>query len=157
LPERITHNDTKFNNILLDDKTGEAVCVIDLDTVMPGLALYDFGDMVRTTTSPAAEDEKDLSLVTMQFPMFEALVRGYLESAGAFLTVAERRYLAFSGKLITFEIGIRFLADHLAGDTYFKVHREGHNLDRCRAQFRLVESIEQQEEEMKRLVESIAG
>src|ERR1039458_5429372 len=82
LPERITHNDTKFNNVLLDDKTGEAVCVIDLDTVMPGLALYDFGDMVRTTTSPAAEDEKDLSLVTMQFPMFEALVRGYLESAG---------------------------------------------------------------------------
>ena len=157
LPERITHNDTKFNNVLLDDKTGEAVCVIDLDTVMPGLALYDFGDMVRTTTSPAAEDEKVLSLVTMQFPMFEALVRGYLESAGAFLTAAERRFLAFSGKLITFEIGIRFLADYLAGDTYFKVHREGHNLDRCRAQFKLVESIEQQEEEMNRLVESIAG
>ena len=89
LPERITHNDTKFNNVLLDDATGEAVCIIDLDTVMPGLALYDFGDMVRTTTSPAAEDEKDLSKVTMQFPMFEALVRGYLESAGAFLTWAE--------------------------------------------------------------------
>jgi aminoglycoside phosphotransferase (APT) family kinase protein len=155
LPERITHNDTKFNNVLLDDKTGEAVCVIDLDTVMPGLALYDFGDMVRTTTSPAAEDEKDLSQVTMQFPMFEALVRGYLESAGAFLTAAEREYLAFSGKVITFEIGIRFLADYLAGDTYFKVHREGHNLDRCRTQFRLVESIERQEEEMSRLVESI--
>jgi Ser/Thr protein kinase RdoA (MazF antagonist) len=155
LPERITHNDTKFNNVLLDDKTGEAVCVIDLDTVMPGLALYDFGDMVRTTTSPAKEDEQDLSLVTMQFPMFEALVRGYLETAGAFLTSAERKLLAFSGKLITFEIGIRFLADHLAGDTYFKVHREGHNLDRCRAQFKLVESIELQEEEMNRLVESI--
>ena len=146
LPERITHNDTKFNNVLLDDKTGEAVCVIDLDTVMPGLALYDFGDMVRTTTSPAAEDEKDLSKVTMQFPMFEALVRGYLESAGAFLTPAERNLLAFSGKLITFEIGIRFLTDYLAGDTYFKIHREGHNLDRCRTQFKLVESIEQQEE-----------
>jgi Ser/Thr protein kinase RdoA (MazF antagonist) len=155
LPERITHNDTKFNNVLLDDKTGEAVCVIDLDTVMPGLALYDFGDMVRTTTSPAAEDEKDLSQVTMQFPMFEALVRGYLESAGAFLTAAERKFLAFSGKLITFEIGIRFLTDYLAGDTYFKVHREGHNLDRCRTQFRLVESIERQEEKMNRLVESI--
>jgi len=155
LPERITHNDTKFNNVLLDDKTGEAVCVIDLDTVMPGLALYDFGDMVRTTTSPAAEDEKDLSKVRMQFPMFEALVRGYLESAGAFLTPAERKYLAFSGKLITFEIGIRFLTDYLAGDTYFKVHREGHNLDRCRAQFKLVESIEQQEDEMNRLVASI--
>jgi Ser/Thr protein kinase RdoA (MazF antagonist) len=157
LPERITHNDTKFNNVLLDDKTGEAVCVIDLDTVMPGLALYDFGDMVRTTTSPAKEDEQDLSQVNMQFPMFEALVRGYLESAGAFLTVAERQFLAFSGKLITFEIGIRFLTDYLAGDTYFKVHREGHNLDRCRTQFKLVESIEQQEERMNRLVESIVG
>jgi aminoglycoside phosphotransferase (APT) family kinase protein len=155
LPERITHNDTKFNNVLLDDKTGEAVCVIDLDTVMPGLALYDFGDMVRTTTSPAAEDERELSKVRMQFPMFEALVRGYLQSAGAFLTPSERKYLAFSGKLITFEIGIRFLTDYLAGDTYFKVHREGHNLDRCRAQFKLVESIEQQEDEMNRLVESI--
>jgi Ser/Thr protein kinase RdoA (MazF antagonist) len=155
LPERITHNDTKFNNVLLDDKTGEAVCVIDLDTVMPGLALYDFGDMVRTTTSPAVEDEQDLSKVRMQFPMFEALVRGYLETAGAFLTAAEKKYLAFSGKLITFEIGIRFLTDYLVGDTYFKVHREGHNLDRCRAQFKLVESIEQQEDEMNRLVESI--
>ncbi len=155
LPERITHNDTKFNNVLLDNKTGEAVCVIDLDTVMPGMALYDFGDMVRTTTSPAKEDEKDLSLVTMQFPMFEALVRGYLESAGPFLTAAERKLLALSGKPITFEIGIRFLTDYLAGDTYFKVHREGHNLDRCRTQFKLVESIERQEEEMNRLVESI--
>ena len=157
LPERITHNDTKFNNVLLDDATGEAICVIDLDTVMPGLALYDFGDMVRTTTSPAAEDERDLSKVAMQFPFFEALVRGYLESAGAFLTPAEKRFLAFSGKLITFEIGIRFLTDHLAGDTYFKVHRDGHNLDRCRTQFKLVESIERQEEKMNRLVESIAG
>ncbi len=155
LPERITHNDTKFNNVLLDDKTGEAVCVIDLDTVMPGLALYDFGDMVRTTTSPVKEDEQDLSLVTMQFPMFGALVRGYLESAGAFLTLAERKLLAFSGKLITFEIGIRFLTDYLSGDTYFKVHRAGHNLDRCRTQFKLVQSIEQQEDEMNRLVESI--
>jgi Ser/Thr protein kinase RdoA (MazF antagonist) len=155
LPERITHNDTKFNNVLLDNKTGEAVCVIDLDTVMPGLALYDFGDMVRTTTSPAAEDEQDLSKVRMQFPMFEALVRGYLESAGVFLTTAEKKYLAFSGKLITFEIGIRFLTDYLAGDTYFKVHRDRHNLDRCRTQFKLVESIEQQEDKMSQLVESI--
>ena len=155
LPERITHNDTKFNNVLLDDKTGEAVCVIDLDTVMPGLALYDFGDMVRTTTSPAKEDEQDLSQVNMQFPMFEALVRGYLESAEAFLSPTERNLLAFSGKLITFEIGIRFLTDYLAGDTYFKVHREGHNLDRCRTQFKLVESIEHQEEKMNRLVESM--
>lgn len=157
LPERITHNDTKFNNLLLDDATGESLCVVDLDTVMPGLVLYDFGDMVRTTTSPAAEDEQDLSKVTMQFPLFEALVRGYLSAAGGFLTETEKKFLAFSGKLITFEVGIRFLADYLAGDTYFKIHREGHNLDRCRTQFKLVESIEVQEEKMNRLVESVAG
>lgn len=155
LPERVTHNDTKFNNVMLDDATGEGICVIDLDTVMPGLALYDFGDMVRTTTSPVKEDERDLSKVTMQFPMFEALVRGYLSSAGEFLTPAEKKLLAFSGKLITFEIGLRFLTDYLAGDTYFKVHRDGHNLDRCRTQFKLVESIEQQEKAMNKLVESI--
>lgn len=155
LPERVTHNDTKFNNVMLDDVTGEGICVIDLDTVMPGLALYDFGDMVRTTTSPTQEDERDLSKIAMQFPMFEALVRGYLASAGEFLTRAERQFLAFSGKLITFEIGLRFLTDYLSGDTYFKVHRDGHNLDRCRTQFKLIESIEKQEEEMNRLVESI--
>ncbi len=156
LPERVTHNDTKFNNVMLDDTTGEGICVIDLDTVMPGLAPYDFGDMVRTTTSPAMEDERDLSKVTMQFPMFEALVRGYTSSAGEFLTKEEKALLAFSGKLITFEIGTRFLTDYLAGDTYFKVHREGHNLDRCRTQFKLVESIEEQEERMNRLVETLA-
>jgi len=156
LPERVTHNDTKFNNVMLDDVTGEGICVIDLDTVMPGLAPYDFGDMVRTTTSPAMEDERDLRKVTMQFPMFEALVRGYMSSAREFLTREEKALLAFSGKLITFEIGTRFLTDYLAGDTYFKVHREGHNLDRCRTQFKLVESIEEQEERMNRLVESLA-
>jgi hypothetical protein len=155
LPERITHNDTKFSNVMLDDATGKAICVIDLDTVMPGLALYDFGDMVRTTTSPATEDEPDLSRVTMQFPMFEALVRGYLAAAGDFLTKTEKQYLAFSGKLITFEMGIRFLTDYLAGDTYYKIYRDQHNLDRCRTQFRLVNSIEQQEERMNRLVESV--
>jgi hypothetical protein len=155
LPERVTHNDTKFNNVMLDDASGEGICVIDLDTVMPGLVAYDFGDMVRTTTSSTREDEQDLSKVTMQFPMFEALARGYLASAGGFLTKEEKQYLAFAGKLITFEIGIRFLTDYLAGDTYFKVHREGHNLDRCRTQFKLIESIEQQEEKMKCLVESI--
>jgi hypothetical protein len=155
LPERVTHNDTKFNNVMLDDATGEGICVIDLDTVMPGLALYDFGDMVRTATSPTKEDERDLSKVTMQFPMFEALARGYLAAAGEFLTPAERGFLPFSGKLITFEIGIRFLTDFLAGDTYFKVHREGHNLDRCRTQFKLVESIAAQEAAMNKLVETI--
>lgn len=155
LPERVTHNDTKFNNVLLDDVTGEGICVVDLDTVMPGLALYDFGDMVRTTTSPAPEDEQDLAKVTMQFPMFEALARGYLDSAAGFLTKDEKQLLAFSGKLITFEIGIRFLTDYLAGDTYFRIHREGQNLDRCRAQFKLVESIEEQEERMQRLVDSL--
>ena len=155
LPERVTHNDTKFNNVMLDDATGEGICVIDLDTVMPGLALYDFGDMVRTTTSPAQEDEQDLSKVTMQFPMFEALVRGYLASAGDFLTGAEKECLTLAGKLITLEIGIRFLTDYLAGDTYFKVHRSDQNLDRCRTQFKLVESIEKQEEKMNRLVLSI--
>ena len=155
LPERVTHNDTKFNNVMLDDATGVGVCVIDLDTVMPGLALYDFGDMVRTTTSPAKEDERDLSQVTMQFPMFESLVRGYLASAAEFITPAEKQHLAFAGKLITLEIGLRFLTDYLAGDIYFKVHRDVHNLDRCRTQFKLVESIEQQETQMNKLVEGL--
>jgi hypothetical protein len=148
IPERITHNDTKLNNVLLDDATGEAVCVIDLDTVMPGLALYDFGDLVRTSTSPAAEDEKDLGKVKMQMHMYRALAEGYLAAAGEFLTETEIANLAFSGKLITLEIGLRFLTDYLSGDTYFKIHREGHNLDRCRTQFKLVSSIEAQEEEM---------
>jgi len=156
LPERVTHNDTKINNVMLDDTTGEAICVIDLDTVMQGLVPYDFGDMVRTTTSTASEDERDLSLVAMQFPLYEALLRGYLASAASFLTTAEKELLAFSGKLITLEIGMRFLTDYLAGDTYFKVHRHGHNLDRCRTQFKLVESMEQQEERMRQLVSTIS-
>ena len=144
LPERVTHNDTKLNNVLLDDITQEGVCVIDLDTVMPGSVLYDFGDLVRTSTSPAAEDETDLSKVRMQFPMFEALVKGYLASAGGFLTSKEKELLPFAGKLITFEIGLRFLTDWLEGDTYFKIKRPTHNLDRARTQFKLVESIEAQ-------------
>ena len=157
LPQRVTHNDTKFNNVMLDNATGNGICVIDLDTVMPGLAPYDFGDMVRTTTSPVAEDERDLSRVAMQFPMFEALVRGYLSTASAFLTMAEKQCLVASGKLITFEQGIRFLADHLLGDTYYKVSYPGHNIDRCRTQFKLIESIERQEEKMSRLVDSISA
>ena len=155
IPERITHNDTKLNNVLLDDKTMEGVCVIDLDTVMPGLVHYDFGDMVRTGTSPALEDEKDLSKVTMRFEMFEALLRGYLSSAGSFINPVEREFLPFSGKLITMEIGMRFLADYLAGDVYFKTHREGHNLDRCRTQIKLAESIEEQMNDMQKLLNSI--
>jgi Ser/Thr protein kinase RdoA (MazF antagonist) len=155
LPERISHNDTKFNNVMLDDMTGEGICVIDLDTVMPGLALSDFGDMVRTATSPAKEDEQDLTKVTMQFSMFEALVRGYLASAGDFLTKAEKQHLVFSGKLMTFEQGIRFLTDYLQGDAYYKVSRDEHNLDRCRTQFKLLECIEQEEERMHRLMRAI--
>ncbi len=152
IPERITHNDTKLNNVMIDDESGEGICVIDLDTVMPGLVHYDFGDLVRTSTSPAAEDEKDLSKVTMQMHMFEALIKGYLESANEFLTPLEKKYLPFSGKLITLEIGVRFLTDYLAGDVYFKIHREEHNLDRCRTQFKLVKSIEEQEDEMMSFV-----
>jgi hypothetical protein len=156
LPERVTHNDTKLNNVLLDDQTGEGVCVIDLDTVMPGFAAYDFGDLVRSATCPAAEDERDLSKVTMRFEFFEALARGYLSSAGAFLTLAERESLVFGGKLITFQIGFRFLTDYLNGDIYYKVHREDHNLDRCRTQFKLVESIEAQESKMEQFIRSIS-
>ena len=152
IPERITHNDTKVNNILIDDLTGDGVCVIDLDTVMPGLSLYDFGDMVRAGTSPAEEDEVDLAKVGMRFEMYEALYRGFLSSAGSFLTEAERENLPFSGKLITFEIAIRFLTDYLEGDVYFKVKRPEHNLERCRNQLRMVESIEEQSKRMKDLL-----
>lgn len=152
IPERITHNDTKVNNILIDDLTGDGICVIDLDTVMPGLSLYDFGDMVRAGTSPAEEDEVDLAKVGMRFEMYEALYRGFLSSAGSFLTEAERENLPFSGKLITFEIAIRFLTDYLEGDVYFKVKRPEHNLERCRNQLRMVESIEEQSKRMKDLL-----
>ena len=155
IPERITHNDTKLNNVLLSDTTGEGIAVIDLDTVMPGLAHYDFGDMVRTGVSPAAEDEVDLSKVGMRFEIFEALLRGYLAGTGGCLNAVEKEELPFSGKLITLEIGIRFLADYLAGDVYFKIHREHHNLDRCRTQFKLVESIESQFDDMMKLLRSI--
>jgi Ser/Thr protein kinase RdoA (MazF antagonist) len=155
VPERITHNDTKFNNVMLDWETGRAMCVVDLDTVMPGLVHYDFGDMVRTTTSPTLEDEEDLSKVAMQTPMFEGLARGYVEATRDFLTPGEKQHLAFAGRLITYTIGIRFLTDYLLGDVYFRVHRPHHNLDRCRTQFKLVQSIMAQEEAMQRYVESI--
>jgi hypothetical protein len=152
IPERITHNDTKINNVMLDDKTGKGVCVIDLDTVMPGLSLYDFGDMVRTAANRVGEEERDLSKVTVNLQMFEALVKGYLDSAGAFLNKTEKEYLAFSGKLITFEIGFRFLTDYLSGDVYFKVQRDKHNLDRARNQFKMVQDMENLEDRMRSIV-----
>ncbi len=155
ITERTTHNDTKLNNVLIDDLTGSGCCVIDLDTVMPGLPHYDFGDMVRTGTSPALEDERDLTKVTMRFAMFEALLRGYLAGAGNFLNPLEKSLLPFAGKLITMETAIRFLTDYLEGDVYFRIHRPGHNLDRCRTQIALVKSIEQQYSAMCRLVDSL--
>lgn len=141
LPTRITHNDTKINNVMLDEDTDAAVCVIDLDTVMPGLSLYDFGDMVRTATCTASEDEEDLSKVVMQMPFFESLAEGYLDAAHGFLTKNEIEQLAFSGWLITTEIGIRFLTDYLDGDKYFRVEKPEHNLIRARNQFALARSI----------------
>jgi Ser/Thr protein kinase RdoA (MazF antagonist) len=157
LAERVTHNDTKLNNVLLDDATGEGICVIDLDTVMPGLLLHDFGDMVRTAANPVAEDERDAARVVASVPMFEALVRGYLEAMAGALSPLERERLVVAGKLLTYECGMRFLTDHLEGDVYFRIHREGHNLDRARTQFALVASLEAQEEALSRLVERVAG
>jgi hypothetical protein len=153
IPVRIAHNDAKINNVMFDTSTSKGVCVIDLDTVMPGLSVYDFGDLVRTATCPAAEDERDLSKVAVDTQLFEALARGFVEGAGSFLTPAERQHLVFGGLLITFEQLIRFLTDYLAGDVYYKVHREGHNLDRTRTQMKLVQSILEQEELLNQLVE----
>ena len=149
IPERITHNDTKINNVLVAPD-GTAV-VIDLDTTMPGSALYDFGDMVRTSSAAAAEDEKDLSKVYSKKEYFEQLVKGYLEGA-KFLNEAEKANLAFSGRLMTFEVGIRFLADYLKGDTYFHTAYEDHNLVRARTQFKMVQSMEEQAEEYEAIV-----
>lgn len=156
IPERITHNDTKINNVMLHDETGEGVAVIDLDTIMPGLAMYDFGDMVRTATNSAAEDEVDVAKVHCRLEMFDALAEGYLSAAGGFLNEAELAELELGAKLMTFENGLRFLTDHLQGDTYFKVHREGHNLDRARCQFALVRSMEDQAKEMRDIIASRA-
>lgn len=144
IPERIIHNDTKCNNILIDDLSGEGICVIDLDTVMPGLSLYDFGDMVRSNTSPSEEDELNLDKVGMRFDMYEALFNGFWDSAGEFMTPAEKENMAMAGKIITLEQGARFLTDYLEGDIYFKTKRAKQNLDRCRTQLKLVQSIEKQ-------------
>ena len=153
IPERITHNDTKINNVMLAaDGTN---VVIDLDTTMPGSALYDFGDMVRTSTAAAAEDEKDLSKVYSKKEYFEALVKGYLAQA-KFLNGAEKANLAFSGRLITLTIGIRFLTDYLAGDTYFRTAYDDHNLVRCRTQLKMVESMEAQAAEYEVIVRKYA-
>ncbi|MFC7336442.1 phosphotransferase enzyme family protein [Haloferula chungangensis] len=152
IPLRITHNDTKINNVMIDEASDEAVCVIDLDTVMPGSVLYDFGDLVRTAVSPAEEDETELSKIVVRMPIFEALVDGYLSSAGGFLNDSEVTNLAFSAKLITLEVAMRFLTDHLEGDRYFKIHHAGHNLERCRAQLRLVAELEGKMGEMEACV-----
>ncbi len=152
LPRRVTHNDTKFNNVMIDDSTGEGICVIDLDTVMPGLSLYDFGDAVRSGANPAAEDERDLSKVTIDLEVFERFACGYLDAARGFLTPLEVDYLPFSARLMTVECGMRFLTDYLNGDRYFRTLRDNHNLDRCRTQFKMVRAMEQDFEAMLSVV-----
>jgi len=152
IPERVTHNDTKLNNVMIDDRSGEGVCVIDLDTVMPGSVLYDFGDSVRLGAATAVEDERDLDKVGFDLGMFDRLAAGYLDATRDFLVPAETERLAFSAKLLTLECGIRFLTDHLKGDVYFKIHRAGHNLDRARTQFKMVAEMERRMDEMDAVV-----
>ncbi len=152
LPLRVTHNDTKLNNVLLDEKTHEGVCVIDLDTVMPGLVLYDFGDSIRFGANHCAEDETDLSKVSLDMGLFTVYTAAFLEGVGGALTDAEIEYLPWGAKLMTLECGIRFLTDYLEGDQYFHISREGHNLDRCRTQFKLVEDMEAHWDELAAVV-----
>ena len=153
LPLRVTHNDTKLNNIMIDNATHKGICVIDLDTVMPGLSLNDFGDSIRFGTSTAAEDEQDISKVSCDLHLFEVYVKGFLEGCGGALTDLEVEMLPMGAILMTFECGMRFLADHLEGDHYFRIHRENQNLDRARTQFKLVWDMEQKLSEMKAIVE----
>ncbi len=148
LERRIVHGDTKLNNILFDEFDGSTRCVVDLDTCMPGWSLYDFGDLVRFAATTAAEDERDLTRVGMDIEIYRALAVGYLAGTGGFLGAEERALMPLAARLVTITIGMRFLADHLAGDEYFKVHRPGHNLDRARAQFALVASMEAQGDDM---------
>lgn len=148
LPLRVTHNDTKLNNIMFDNDTKKPICIVDLDTVMPGLSLYDFGDSIRFGANTAAEDETDLSKVSLDLELFEAFTRGYLTSAGESLTPNEVKYLPFASKLMTFECGMRFLTDYLDGDVYFSIAHPQHNLDRCRTQFALVADIEKKYDAM---------
>ena len=151
--ERVVHNDAKISTVLFDNDGREALCVVDLATVMPGLALYDFGDMVRSMTSLCAEDEIDLAQVEIDLAMFAALTRGYLAGVGELLNAVERSHLVFAGKLITVEQGVRFLTDFLQGDTYYKTDHPSHNLDRCRTQFKLADSINRRESEMLQIVQ----
>jgi Ser/Thr protein kinase RdoA (MazF antagonist) len=152
LPLWITHNDTKISNVLIDDQTAQGICVIDLDTVMPGSSLYDFGDLVRSACNPAGEETQDLSGVLIDLERFGHCVRGYLAETGELLTPAEIELFPVAAKLIALELGIRFLTDYLTGDTYFPAERPGHNLDRCRVQFRLVEAIEASLAGLRRIV-----
>jgi Ser/Thr protein kinase RdoA (MazF antagonist) len=152
LAERPTHNDAKIANILFDSTTGEALCVVDLDTVMPGLALHDFGDLARSMASGTAEDETDLDRITVQVPMFEALARGFVDGAGDALSPLERSLLVTAAEVITLEQAARFLTDHLQGDPYYRIAHPGHNLERTRAQLRLVRSLERHEPELSRLI-----
>ncbi len=142
LPLRVTHNDTKLNNVMLDAKTGKGICVIDLDTVMPGLSVYDFGDSIRFGANTAAEDETDLSKVSLDLDLYGQYVKGFLEGCQGSLTEKELAMLPMGAKIMTLECGMRFLADFLSGDTYFRIHRERQNLDRCRTQFALVADME---------------
>lgn len=151
LPLRVTHNDTKLNNVLLDAKTRKALCVIDLDTVMPGSSLYDFGDSIRFGAATAAEDEKDLSKMEMSLERFRVFTRGYVRACPG-LTAKELELLPMGAKTMTMECGVRFLTDYLDGDHYFAVHREGQNLDRCRTQFKLVADMEKKWDEMQKIV-----
>jgi hypothetical protein len=155
IPLRATHNDTKVNNVLLDEESGKGVCVIDLDTVMPGVSLYDFGDLVRTTLSIKAEDERELSGVYVDISRFRTILKGFLAGAGESLTDFEKKRLVFSAVLMTLLIGMRFLSDYLEGDPYFKIHRPGQNLDRARRQFKLVQSIIEHEGEMQQVLETV--
>ena len=142
LPLRVTHNDTKLNNVMLDAKTRKPLCVIDLDTVMPGLAANDFGDSIRFGANTGAEDEKDLTKISLSLARYEAFARGFLEACGKALTPKEIETLPWGAKLMTLECGVRFLTDYLEGDTYFRIHRPEHNLDRTRTQFALVADME---------------
>lgn len=153
IPLRVTHNDTKFNNVLIDNKTGEGICVIDLDTVMSGSSLYDFGDSIRSGANTAGEEELDLSKVSLNIELFDQFTRGFLEFTHDFLTPLEISYLPFSAILITLELGIRFLTDYINGDIYFKTDYENQNLHRARVQFKLVADMESKYDEMKSIVE----